>query len=351
MAYSQTYNFGTTTLVSEFIEESYDRCGISADALDGHQIRTAIRSLNFMFSQWVSDGFNLFTVEKAMFQINVGQPSYQLPAYVLEVTECTAGNNNRALGGVAFSSAGGTAANAFSGTTGTACTQTAPNGYISYTYPIGNTPSIYYVGIQSNDSITYNLVFEYSFEGNTWLTGQTIGSQYYPIGQIIWSVVPSPTNAMAVRIRETGGSFLDVQQIYFSVPSYNRLLTPISRAEWTSYPDKQNQATPSSYYIDRQISPIITLWPTPDNSYQTLIYNRTQQIQDVTAMNQNLAIPQMFYESVASGLAAALASKMELPRYDRLQGLADRAYSIAREQDVEMVPLRIMPNLYYSGGS
>ncbi len=351
MSYSQTYNFGTTTLVSNFVDEAFERCGISGAAIDGRQITAAIRSLNFLLSQMADKGFNLFTVQKTMMNINVGQPSYQLPSYTLRVTECTASNNDRILGGTPFSSAGGNASNAFSGSSGTACTQTVANGYISYTYPIGNTPSIYYVGVQNNVSGNYNLVVEYSFDGNTWLNSITIGQQYYPIGQIIWSVIPSPINAKAIRIRETGGGTLNVQQIYFSVPNYSRILTPISRSEWTSYPNKQDQATPSSYYLDRQISPILTLWPTPDNSYETLVYNQTQQIMDVTSMNQNIAIPQMFMESVVAELAARVAFKFAQDKYPVLQALADKVYIAAEVEDVENVPLRIMPNLYYSGGA
>jgi hypothetical protein len=304
-----------------------------------------------LLSQWASKGFNLFTVQKTMMQINVGQPSYQLNSYTLEVPECTASNNDRILGGTAYTSAGGTASNCFNGIAGAGCVQNVPNGYISYTYPVGNTPAIYYVGIQNNVSCNYNLVIEYSFDGNVWLNSLTLGQIYYPIGQIIWAVIPSPINAKAIRIRETGGNTLNIQQIYFNVPSYSRILTPISRAEWTSYPNKQDQATPSSYYLDRQVSPILTLWPTPDNSYQTLVFNQSQQIMDVTSMNQNINIPQMFMEPVISALAARMAFKFAVERYPTLQAMADQSFELARVEDTEKVPLRIMPNLYYTGGA
>jgi len=349
VAYSQTYNFGTTTTVQAFIDEAFELCGKPGSIIDGLEVTSAIRSLNFLLSEWANKGFNLFTIQKCMMQINVGQPSYLMPPYTVEIPECTASNNTRVLGGTAFSSDGGTASNAFNGNPNSACTQNAPDGYISYTYPTGTTPSIYYVGVQNNTSGNYNLVFEYSFDGNTWINGMTIGQQYYPIGQIIWAVVPSPINAKAVRIRETGGGTLNVQQIYFSIPNYSRILTPISRSEWTSYPNKQIQATPSSYYFDRQISPVLTLWPTPDNSYQTLVFNRYQQIMDVTAMNENIQIPQTFMRACSLALASELAYKFAPERYPELNAKKEIAYMAAKVEDVEHVPLRIMPNLYYTG--
>lgn len=346
MAYSQTFNFGQTTLVEAFVKDAFELCGVNGADISGMQEDSAILSLNFLLSNWVNKGLNLFTEQKAMLQLNVGQPTYNLDSYAVMLTEVTASNNTRLVGGVAFSSAGGTASNAFNSNPTTACTQDSPNGYISYTYPTGVTPAVYYVGIQSNANRNYNLVVEYSFDGFVWLNCLTIGSVYYSVGQIKWAVINAPVNAMAIRIRETGGSTLDVQQIYFSMPSQSRILTPISREEWTSYPNKQQQATPSSYYLDLQINPKVTLWPTPDNSYQTLVYNQEIQLMDVTSLNQNISIPQRFFKACRFDLAHEMSLKFALDRSDTLERLAEKAYAEAAAEDVERVPLRIQPNMY-----
>lgn len=348
MSYSQTYNFGTTTLVEAFVKDAFELIAIPGSDITGLQLDAAILSLNFLLSNWANKGLNLFTVQKTMLQLNVGQPNYTLTPYTIKVTEVTASNNTVLSGGIAFSSAGGNATNAFNGSpsSSNACTQTSPNGYISYTYPTGYTPSVYYVGIVSNVSTNYNLVFEYSFDGNVWMNGLTIGSTYYPYGQTIWAVVNSPLNAQSVRIRETGGATLNVQQIYFSMPSFSRILTPISREEWVSYPNKQIQATPSSFYLDRQIVPSLNLWPTPDNSYQTLVFNQQNAIMDVTSLNQNINIPQRFMQACRFDLAFQMALKFDLDKADRLERLSKEAYTWAAIEDEEKVPLRVQPNMY-----
>lgn len=346
MAYSQTFNFGQNTLVETFVKDAFELCGIMGADISGLQVDSALTSLNFLLSDWVNKGLNLFTEQKAMFQINVGQPSYNLNSYTVDTTEVTASNNQRLLGGSPFSSAGGNAFNAFDGNPNTSCIQTSSDGYISYTYPTGDTPSVYYIGIQSHISTNYKLVFEYSFDGDTWLNSLSIGSVYYPIGQIIWAVVSAPLNANAVRIRETGGNTLNVQEIYFSMPTTSRILTPISREEWTSYPNKQVRATPSSFYLDRQINPKLTLWPTPDNSYQTIVFNQEIQIMDVSALNQNIFIPQRFMKACRFDLAADLALKFTPERAPPLKIRADEAYRSAALEDEEKVPLRIQPNMY-----
>lgn len=345
MAYSQTYNFGQNTLVDSFIREAFEWCGILGTDITGLHITSAITSLNFMLSEWADKGLNLFTVQKSMFQINVGQPSYVLPTNTIETMEVTASNNDRLLGGGAFSSAGGTAQNAFSGIPGVACTQTVANGYISYTYPTGYTPAVYYVGIQSNTSTNYSIVVEYTIDGTLWQNSLTIPQQLYPKSQLLWFVLPAAVNVVGIRIRETGGTTLDIQQIYFSIANLSRTLTAISRAEWTYYPNKEQQATPSSFYLDRQNTPIMTLWPTPDNTYQTIVYNRSLQIMDVTQMNQNINIPQRFMKAVRDQLSFEMAFKFANDRADKLKALADASYALAAREDVEDVPMRIQPNM------
>jgi hypothetical protein len=348
VVYSQTYNFCQNTQVDSYITKAFQRCGIMGPDIVGLHVDAAILDLNLMFSEWGNRGINLFTVEKTMFQISEGQPSYILAPYTVETTEVTASHNKRLLGGTPFSSAGGVAGNAFDGSVGTSCIQTAPNGYISYTYPTGFTPAVYYMGVQSNTNTVYSLVFEYTYDGNLWINGLIVVPQLYPATVIMWMVIPVPINAIAVRVRETGGATLNVQEIFFSRPEFSRILTAISREEWTSYPRKQEIAVPSSYYLDRQDDPFMTLWPTPNNLYETIVFNSTFQIMDVTQMNQNANIPQRFMESAISGLAARMALIFAPDKFQLLDQLADRAFQFASREDVEDVPMRIQPNLYYT---
>jgi hypothetical protein len=352
MALSQTYNFSQNTQVDSYIVKAFQRCGIMGPDVTGLMVDAAILDLNLMFSEWANRGINLFTVEKTMFQINVGQPSYILAPYTIETTEVTASHNLRLLGGTPFTSAGGVASNAFNGNQFTlnACTQTAPNGYISYTYPVGGIPAVYYVGIQSFADLTYSLVYEYTYDGTLWLNSLTIPKQMYLVNFLYWFIVPAPVNALAVRIREIGGATLNIQQLYFSRPRHSRILTAISREEWTSYPNKQVHATPSSFYLDRQNNPIMTLWPTPgyNNQYETIVFNSTLQIMDVTQMNQNANIPQRFMEAAIAGLAARMSLIFTPDKFQLLDSLSIRAFDLAAREDVENVPMRIQPNLYYT---
>jgi hypothetical protein len=350
MATSGTYTFGSTA-TAEFITDAYERCGIFPDLLTAQQINSAQRSLNLLLSEWINKGLNLWTVKQGMLALEANKAAYDLPSTTSDVREATIRTSERPLGGTAYSSAGGTAANAFDGDTDTACTQTAPNGYISYDYGDGNDYLIAMVGVQSNATLTYTLVFEYSADDAAWDNAYSAAAQSYPIGETVWAVIPVPTGARYFRVRETGGATLNVQELYFNTTLNDLPITRLSRAEYISIPNKNQTGRPSSFYVDRQISPILYIWPVPTAQYNNLFYTRVETIQDIGQLTNMADIPQRFYEALCAGLASKLALKYTPERADLLTALYDKAFDLAAREDTEKVPLRIYGDFSSGWGS
>lgn len=142
---------------------------------------------------------------------------------------------------------------------------------------------------------------------------------------------------------------LDVY-IRFGSPSTDRSMYPISRSEYSTYPNKSQQAFPTVYWFDRLISPTITLWPVPDgNGPYTLYYYRVRQIQDADFSNGtnalNVEIPYLWLDAFVAGLAARLA-RLYAPQQELARKAdADEAWALAAKQDVENVNLMISPGL------
>lgn len=61
----------------EIIEEAYERCGI--ESRTGYDLRTAARTLDFMFAEWASRGLNLWTIEQRQVLLSTGTAVYDLP--------------------------------------------------------------------------------------------------------------------------------------------------------------------------------------------------------------------------------------------------------------------------------
>ena len=61
-------------------------------------------------------------------------------------------------------------------------------------------------------------------------------------------------------------------------------LTKISRSEYIAIPNKTQTGTPSQYYVDRQLTPTISLYLAPDTSAVTnIFYYYLARIEDVGA--------------------------------------------------------------------
>ena len=126
----------------------------------------------------------------------------------------------------------------------------------------------------------------------------------------------------------------------------NRIILPISRTEYASYPNKEQEGFPTVFWFDRLLSPTVTLWPVPntDNGPTTLSYYRVTQMQDSELNNgTTVDIPYLFYEAFAYGLAARLAMIWAPDKVALLKPLADEAYQIAADQNVETASYFISP--------
>lgn len=342
MSTSGTYLFTQPKSV-ELITDAYERIGELPSPLVENQIISAQRSLNFILSSWINRGLNLWTVKQGMLALNTNQYAYSLPLGVVDWLEATLRQSQRNLGGISFSSAGGNAASAFDQNPATACTQTSPDGYISYNWGMVQF-AIGLVGIQSNVTIDYTLVFEYSNDNITWMQVGAPPSQTYEQGVISWFVILVPTLGRYFRVRETGGATLDVQELYFNTTIQDTIISRQSRAEYVAQPNKAQTGQPTTFYIDRQISPTAYIWPTPYGNFNNIYYTYINQIEDIGSMINSAEIPTRFLEPLCATLAFQLAQKkngLDLNKLNFLKSYADEQYALAATEDRERVPLRI----------
>ena len=129
-----------------------------------------------------------------------------------------------------------------------------------------------------------------------------------------------------------------------SGPPIDRLILPISRTEYASYPNKEQQGFPTTYWQDRQISGTVSLWPVPDGTQTSLKFYQLCQIDDADFSNgQTVNAPYYFLEAFAYGLAQRLAMIWAPDRVQMLKPLADESYQIAAMQNVETAQQYISP--------
>lgn len=173
----------------------------------------------------------------------------------------------------------------------------------------------------------------------------------------LWTVdlenIPLVQGTSTYTVPPETAMILDVY-IRYGNPATDRSMYPISRSEYSTYPEKSLQSFPTVYWFDRLISPTITLWPVPDGEGPyTLFYYRARQVQDASFSDSTNAltveIPYLWLDAFVAGLAARLA-RIYAPQLEQIRKAdSDEAWALAAKQDVENVSLYISPGLssYY----
>lgn len=335
---SGTHNFKNFEN-DELILECFERIGFDGEQLTPVQINSAKRSLNLLLLDWITRDINLWTIHTNYLSLHPFQSVYQLKAEVIDILNVNLRQFNRPLNGTANSSSGD-ANNAFDNNDLTACTQDAPDGYISYGY-FSNANSlstvINFIGIQSNVDRSYSLTFEHSSDNVNWQSLQELPAQSYAKGNAVWFDIIKPISSPYYRIRETGGNILDLQEIYFTNNIIDLRLSAVSRDTYLSFSQKFNVGRPTSYYFDKQIVPELNMWYVPTNQYKVVQYSSVNAIEDAGSFLNSAEVPPKMYPALVAGLTWMIAVKYSPETASELKEYYEEAYSIATANDIENV--------------
>jgi hypothetical protein len=118
----------------------------------------------------------------------------------------------------------------------------------------------------------------------------------------------------------------------------------IGRTEYLNIPDKTIQGRPTQIFLDRQTTPVLKVWPTPDNvSTYTLVANTIQRIDDASASNQDPEVPSRFIPCMASGLAYYLALKKNPEKAGIMKQQYEQDFQLAAQEDRNRASLYLTP--------
>jgi hypothetical protein len=168
------------------------------------------------------------------------------------------------------------------------------------------------------------------------------------LGPLLWTVdlqtVALIAGQAAYTVPPNTVMMLDV---YVSTPNgdgtnSDRIITPWSRTQYASAPDKQQQGSPTVFWFDRLIAPTFTLWQVPDGTEPTLSYYRFTQPQDAALTNGlNPQMPYLALDAYVAGLAHRL-SRLYKPELTAARETdAIKAFTVFMTQYSENVPLMV----------
>jgi hypothetical protein len=165
---------------------------------------------------------------------------------------------------------------------------------------------------------------------NLWTVKQ--GSQALTAGTATYTFDATYTDLLEVVVRRSGTDYE---------------LDRMSRSEYLNLPNKTTQGRPSQYYYNRQVTPQITLWATPDSSSDTLVYYYVQRIEDADALVNTTDAPFRFLPCMVAGLAYYLSMKKAPERVQLLKAVYEEEFQRAADEDEDRVPLKLQPSISY----
>jgi len=147
-----------------------------------------------------------------------------------------------------------------------------------------------------------------------------------------------------------GADTIDILSIVVRRDNTDYGIQRLSRDDYINIPNKTQQSRSSQWFLDRLISPVLKLWPVPDNSTDQIIYNRLVRLDDADTATNTLQIPFRFYPALAAGLAYYIAIKKAPDRIQILKALYEEEMQRAMDEDRDRASFNVVPSLAYSRG-
>lgn len=125
-------------------------------------------------------------------------------------------------------------------------------------------------------------------------------------------------------------------------------ISRIGVSTYASIPNKNATGRPIQMFVNRQITPTVTLWPVPDaTSTYTLVYWRLRRLNDAGHGVNTQDIPFRFLPALIAGLAYKLSMKIPegIPRMQYLKTAYDEAWLLASTEDREKISSNFFPRI------
>ena len=282
--------------VADYVEEAFERCG--SEFRTGYDAVTARRSLNFLFADWANRGLNRWTIDQVSQTVISGLAEYPVGT----ITATVGSSTDLVVGNTITGAVSGSSAVVLTKPSSTTITLSIPSGSFNAGETISSTAS-------DESGITTTISADPSL-----------------------SDVRGSIDILSSVVRRSGSDISIVR---------------VSRDDFLSIPSKTTTGRPTQYYVDRQINPVVKVWPTPENSTDILIYDRLLRIDDADASGNTVEIPFRFYPCLAAGLSYYMSLKIAPDRTLLLKNIYEEEFIRAAEEDRDRSSFSVVPSYNY----
>ena len=148
-----------------------------------------------------------------------------------------------------------------------------------------------------------------------------------------YSLDSSVIDILDVVLRRTEGSTTTDTQ-----------MSRVSRSEYINIPTKGTKARPNQYFLDKQNTPVLKVWPAPENSTDILVFNKMVRMDDADKATNTMDLPFRFYPCFVAGLAYYLSMKRNPQLTEQLKIIYEEEFRRAADEDGDRASFRINPS-------
>ena len=124
-------------------------------------------------------------------------------------------------------------------------------------------------------------------------------------------------------------------------------LQRVSRDQFLNIPNKTTQSRPTQFFLDRQVTPNLKVWPTPENSTDTLVFDVLTRMDDADTFTNTLDMPFRFFPCLAAGLAYYISIKRAPNRAQLLKAMYEEEFERAMTEDRDRASFNVVPQYEY----
>ena len=145
---------------------------------------------------------------------------------------------------------------------------------------------------------------------------------------------------------------IDVLSVVIRVSGTDYSLERLSRDEYLTIPTKTTSGRPNQFFLDRQLTPNLKVWPVPDSSTSyTVYYDALTRMDDADTFTNTMDLPFRFYPCLAAGLAYYLSLKKNPKMTPMLKTIYEEEFQRAAEEDRDRASFNVVPKMsYYRSG-
>jgi hypothetical protein len=330
------------------IDQAYRRCRLPTQSITGEMIESAKDELFLMLSAWLNKALPLWCQTKYILGLTEGVYSMELPLGIIDILDANIVTSTRHVDGVATSTSGA-ADNAFDDDFDTMCTLVAP-GDQNITVQLNEAMALTVAGVLPGTSGTFDVALQYSEDGVAWTTFYSNVAEVFVDSEWLWLNVQGIPSVTYYRLVVDSLTLpFSVRELYLGNQLNEINMARINKDDYFYLPDKNARGRPVQFWLDRQtLHCVMNIWPATGHEFRYAQINllAARHIQDVGTLNQELEIPQRWYDAVVAGLAARLALvtpevKMDMIEFTKEEANEALALAFAEERDRSPINVNI----------